>query len=85
MTVIARKTEQLSFYSVSLTPQIKQVTAMESTSDAERWHSFGLHTGQLLSSANLATTDLCRDYCCLSQGSVSFQQEFDFSVFYWLL
>lgn len=58
---------------------------MESISNVKRWHSFVLYKGLLFPSVNLETTDLCRDYFCLSQGSVSFQQEFDFSVFYWLL
>lgn len=44
-----------------------------------------LHKELLFSSVNLETTDLCRDYFCLSQGSACLQQEFDFSLFYWLL
>lgn len=58
---------------------------MESISNVKRWHSFVLYKGLLFSSVNLETTDLCRDYFCLSQGSASLQQEFDFSLFYWLL
>lgn len=58
---------------------------MESISNVKRWHSFVLYKELLFSSVNLETTDLCRDYFCLSQGSASLQQEFDFSLFYWLL
>lgn len=58
---------------------------MESISNVKRWHSSVLYKALLFSSVNPETTDLYRDYFYLSQGSVSFQQEFDFSMFYWLL
>lgn len=58
---------------------------MESISNVKRWHSFVLYKALLFSSVNPETTDLRRDYFYLSQGSASFQQEFDFSMFYWLL